>query len=266
PASNTTDAATAYYAAVAANNLPSSNTQPICVTNFTSASTQVVSGTNYKINLVGCPVADIKSAAAGCTCSAAATPFTVTVYQRLTGTPLVTLVAPGANVADSPGLMVGAFSKPHDVTAEDKAVFAQATGAEANFANSTLARVCALDFVNVATQVVSGTNYLFTVKGCALATATANADCKTACASKDTTTYGVKIYQTLTQTTSVTDVLPATKTGQFIVTGSADSSSSSNSSTTTATTAAPTTAKPSSASLVSVAWLTCFATAVAAFI
>ncbi|KAF0694177.1 hypothetical protein As57867_014858, partial [Aphanomyces stellatus] len=109
--------------------------------------------------------------------------------------------------------------------------------------------------------VVSGTNYLFTVKGCALATATANADCKTACASKDTTTYEVKIYQTLTQTTSVMDVLPATKTGQFIVTGSADSSSSSNSSTTTATTAAPTTAKPSSASLVSLAFTACAAIA-----
>ncbi|KAF0684331.1 hypothetical protein As57867_023610, partial [Aphanomyces stellatus] len=136
PTANITDASAAYYAAIAANNLPSSNTQPICVTNFTNATQQVVTGTNYKINLVGCPVADIKSAAAGCTCSAAATPFTVTVYQRLTGTPLVTLVAPGANVADSPGLMVGAFSKPRDVTAEDKAVFAQATGAEANFANS----------------------------------------------------------------------------------------------------------------------------------
>ncbi|KAF0694178.1 Aste57867_14915 [Aphanomyces stellatus] len=218
PAS-TNDAAKVLYSAVAAANFPASNTQPICASTVLNATQQVTTGTKYKINLAGCPVADISNAAAGCTCGNASA-YTVTVYQRLTDAPLITLIAPGLDAPDSPGLLVGAFSKSRDVTTDDTTLFAKATSVSTNYVKPSLPKVCGTDFVSVASSGVGDITYVFEVKGCALASLSVDTVCLSACAFKDKVTFQVQILQDLFQVRSVLNVVQATSNGAFLLPGS----------------------------------------------
>ncbi|CAK4608391.1 hypothetical protein LEN26_017002 [Aphanomyces euteiches] len=253
------DAKAAYYEAAALDDsYPTSNTKRVCATTFNSAQQQVVAGINYKISLAGCSVKSVNDTANGCQCASGVDQYTVIVYKRLQDTPLITLVAQGVNATESIGLAVGGFSAQRDVTADDKAIFANSTSSDSNYYSAALPRVCATDFVSVSTQVVAGTNYLFTVKGCQLDKADSNSvkDCAATCASKAKTSYQVKIYRDLQQSTKVMDVITATSTGSFLADSSGNSTSSSDNSTaigTAATTATPTTTlKSSSFSMLSV--------------
>ncbi|OQR87851.1 hypothetical protein ACHHYP_07999 [Achlya hypogyna] len=261
-------------AAVLPTSYPSASCPRVCATSFTSAQKQVVAGVQYKLLVQGCEVKTESATVAGCTCSGSPSGYAISLFTPAAETAtLITRVvaASGTPEADPTGL-VGAFSTPSAPTADDKALFANATSAEANYESASVARVCPTDFLTVSKQVVAGQKLIYSLKGCSVPTASpaALANCGTTCTAANTGSYQIEIFAGLDGSFKVSSSLQSKADGTFVTVAAGNSTTGSTvgskagSSAGKATTTAPTTAAPKAASSATTASVAIASLAVAA--
>ncbi|EQC27719.1 hypothetical protein SDRG_14472 [Saprolegnia diclina VS20] len=236
---------------------PSNGCPRVCATTFVSASKKVVAGIQYKLDVQGCAVKTEAATTSACACTEAATGYTISLFARPGNETLITRIVPTVSGAtsDDPAGLVGGFSTPTAPTAEDVALYFNATRTEANYVGAAVARVCPTDILTVSKQVVAGQNLVYSVKGCALPKASPESSltsCNATCAGKDSSSYQVKVFASLTGGFEVSGSLQAKADGTFVSATATNGSSAGSAIGGNTTTAAPT-AKPSSAAPTSVA-------------
>ncbi|EQC27718.1 hypothetical protein SDRG_14471 [Saprolegnia diclina VS20] len=157
-----------------------SNTAHVCVTSIEHVHQQVVSGMNYRFDVLGCQVPNAVAATRGCSC-ASSMPFKIGLYaQSWTHTYEVLSVESAAPLAGS--------WKHAEMNSEAKDDFYNALTNDTSHAH-----VCVSSFLAVATQVVAGTTYRFNVEGCAVASALSTGPTCT-CAPNALKTYLISIF------------------------------------------------------------------------
>ncbi|KDO32289.1 hypothetical protein SPRG_02768 [Saprolegnia parasitica CBS 223.65] len=130
------------------------NTAHVCVTSIEHVHQQVVSGMNYRFDVLGCQVPNAVAATRGCSC-ASSSAFKIGLYaQSWTHTYEVLSVESAAPLAGS--------WKHAEMNSEAKDDFYNALTNDTSHAH-----VCVSSFLSVASQVVAGTQYRFNVEGCA---------------------------------------------------------------------------------------------------
>ncbi|KDO21702.1 hypothetical protein SPRG_13040 [Saprolegnia parasitica CBS 223.65] len=105
--------------------------------------------------------------------------------------------------------LVGGVSAPAPATADDKLLYVRAVTKDANFASASVPRVCPVQFVSVAKQVVSGIKYIFIVRGCPLVPA-GPLNNVFDCGCEAPKTFRVEIYEDATRRIQVTNAVVQT--------------------------------------------------------
>ncbi|EQC32706.1 hypothetical protein SDRG_09679 [Saprolegnia diclina VS20] len=161
-------------------------TTRLCATDVAWATQQVVAGVQYHVGVHGCKT----TATSNCSCDGQRHAYLVTVLEAINEPVRITAVV----ATDETTGLVGGVSAPVPATADDKLLYVRAVTKDANFASASVPRVCPVEFVSVAKQVVSGIKHIFIVRGCALVP-TAPLNNVFDCACEAPKTYRVEIYE-----------------------------------------------------------------------
>ncbi|KAF0694181.1 Aste57867_14918 [Aphanomyces stellatus] len=156
---NIADASADLYAAMSRSSSYADSSIPrVCATDILRVRQQVVAGMNYKFDVEGCEVSTALEASIGCTCDTSVA-YAISLFaQSWSQTYNVTSVTRETR-------LVGGWSLHTNILDEDKARFVAAMDAD----TSNPARVCAIGFLSLQSQVVAGTNYRYHVDGCVAA-------------------------------------------------------------------------------------------------
>lgn len=125
--------------------------------------------------------------------------------------------------------VVGSWT-PVEITQNITDVLSQALSNDTSYLSTVSTRLCVAGVYSVQEQVVSGTNYLFEMQGCAVDTVVATGVCDSCATPED---YEVEVYdQTWTNTLQVTAITLSSNSssGSASITTGSSSSSKGNSS------------------------------------
>ncbi|KDO32288.1 hypothetical protein SPRG_02767 [Saprolegnia parasitica CBS 223.65] len=237
---------------------PSNGCPRVCATTFVSASKKVVAGIQYKLDVQGCAVKTEAATTSGCACTEAATGYTISLFARPGNETLITRIVPT--------ISGGGFrtTRPASSAASRRQRLRPPTTSRSSSTRHA-PRPTTWAPPSPAKQVVAGQNLVYSVKGCALPKASPESSltsCNTTCATKDTSSYQVKVFASLMGGFEVSGSLQAKVDGTFVsATATNGSSAGSAIGAGGAMTAAPT-PKPSGAVPTSVALASLAAAAV----